>query len=368
MIKTNVRLNVRMSVFFPQQAGEILIMSKAITLKQVAKHAGVSYQTVSKVLNKQAQVSKETEARILDAVRILEYRPNSMARNMRQGRTRMIGYSWMPTPDDQFNPILDRFLQSMAQEAESSNYHVVLFPHRSGQELLDLYDELIGTRQVDAFVISNVEFHDKRILHLQKRKFPFIAFGRSSPELDFPYIDVDGGKGMYDLVCYLAEKGHKRIALLAWPEDSRVGQNRMDGVLAGLHDSGIELMPGLLLRGEGSAQFGRQAAGRLLDLPERQRPTAIIGLNDFMAIGAMQVAQERGLRVGGDIAIAGFDDNPISQYLNPTLTSVRQPIAEVGKMIISVLINLLEKEDPEQIPVYKRQVLLSPELVVRAST
>ncbi|HSB66126.1 MAG TPA: LacI family DNA-binding transcriptional regulator, partial [Anaerolineales bacterium] len=217
-------------------------MSKAITLKQVAKHAGVSYQTVSKVLNKQAQVSKETEARILEAVRILDYRPNLMARNMRQGRTRMIGYSWMPTSDDQFNPILDRFLQSMAQEAECRGYHVVLFPHRSGQELLDLYDELIGTKQVDAFVISNVDFKDDRILHLQKRKFPFIAFGRSSPELDFPYVDVDGGKGMYDLVHYLANKGHTRIGVLAWPEESRVGQNRMDGLLAGLNDARIELL------------------------------------------------------------------------------------------------------------------------------
>lgn len=342
--------------------------SKAITLKQVAQHAGVSYQTVSKVLNKQGQVSKETESRILEAVRVLGYRPNLMARNMRQGRTRMIGYSWMPTSDDQFNPILDRFLQSMAQEAEYSHYHVILFPHRSGQELLDLYDELIGTRQVDAFVISNVEFNDERILHLQKRKFPFIAFGRSSQEMDFPFVDVDGGKGMYDLVCHLSGKGHERIAVLAWPEDSRVGQNRMDGLLAGLADCGIELLPDLLLRGQGSAQFGRQAASSLLDLPRWQRPTAIIGLNDFMAIGAMQLAQERGLRVGEDIAIAGFDDNPISQYLIPALTSVRQPIMEVGKTIISVLISLLEKEDPSRIPVNERQILLSPELVVRAST
>jgi len=103
---------------------------KKITLKEVAAHAGVSYQTVSKVLNRQAQVSKETEQRILDAVRELGYRPNQIARNMRANRSHMIGYSWVPTAPNQANHILDQFLSSMVQEAEAAGYHLLPFPFR----------------------------------------------------------------------------------------------------------------------------------------------------------------------------------------------------------------------------------------------
>lgn len=343
-------------------------MASSVTLKQVAARAGVSYQTVSKVLNRQVQISKETETRIFQAADELGYWPNQMARNMRRGRTRMIGYSWQPVPDDQLNSILDRFLQSMAQEAENNNYHVILFPHRTGQELLDLYDELIGTHQVDAFVISNVDFNDPRILHFEERKFPFVAFGRSNPELDFSYVDIDGSYGMYLLVEHLVQLGHRQIGVLAWPEDSRVGENRMDGVLKGFHDFDLDLPPNLLLRGDGNAQFGRHATLKFLDLAWNERPTAIIGFNDFMAIGAIQAVLERGLQVREDVAIAGFDDNPISQYMTPALTSISQPVAKVGQAIISLLVNLLESDDPNQIPLEMRQVLIAPELVIRAST
>ncbi len=353
-------------------------MAQRVTLKQVAEYAGVSYQTVSKVLNKQAQASKETEARILEAVRALGYRPNLMARNMRQGRTRKIGYSWLPAPKDQFNPILDRFLQSMAEEAESNNYHVILFPHKSGQELLDLYDELIGSSQLDAFVISSVETGDERIQHLLKQNFPFVAFGRSNTEWDFPYVDVDGGQGMCDLVQHLIGLGHRRFAVLGWPEASRVGQNRIEGITKGLADAGLDLAPGMLLRGLGSANFGRQATADLLALPTGKRPTAIIALNDLMAVGAIQAAHDAGFRIGSEgegdgkvkrsVAIAGFDNNPISQYITPALTTVRQPIEEVGRTIISLLVKILETEDSSCIPTEMRHILLKPELIVRAST
>jgi DNA-binding LacI/PurR family transcriptional regulator len=339
-------------------------MMQKVTLKQVAQRAGFSYQTVSKVLNKQIRVTKETEDRILEAAHLLGYKPNIMARNMRQGRTRLIGYSWPPVPQDQISPILDHLLQGMAEEAEKNGYHVVCFPHQTGKELLSIYEELIGTRLVDAFVISSVEYDDPRILYLKNHGFPFAAFGRSNPDWDIPYVDVDGASGTQELVNHLVDLGHRRIAALAWPPESRVGQNRMDGLLQGLQDAGLE--PLEIIRGEGNAQFGRQAARELLSRPEQQRPTAMIGFNDFMAIGAMQAAQEMGFRVGENLAIAGFDDSPISQYLNPALTSVRQPILQVGKQVISLLVSLLENETPDPVP--PRQILLKPELVIRSST
>ncbi len=338
-------------------------MARQITLKEVAARAGVSYQTVSKVLNKQVQVSKETEARIHAAVQELGYRPNLIARNMRQQRSRLIGYSWQPASPDQGNAILDSFLQSMAQAAEGAGYHVLCFPHHSGSEIIAGYRDLIETNRVDGFVISSVEFDDPRIDFLRRQKFPFVAFGRSNPEWNFPCVDVDGADGMRQVVEHLLSQGHLRIAALAWPEESRVGQNRMSGYLAALEKAGVTPLPEWIRRGQGTLDFGQTAAEELLELPAAQRPTALVAFNDIMAIGAMSAVEARGLQVGVDVAVTGFDDNPMAQYLRPSLTSVRQPVWEIGQQVISLLVGALE--DPLRESICS---LLSPQLIVRQSS
>lgn len=337
-------------------------MVKRVTLKDVAQLAGVSYQTVSKVLHGQIQVSTQTRERIERAVQTLGYRPSSIARSLRWQRACLIGYSWAPSPPGQFNTILDQFLQSMTQEAEKAGYHILCFPHRSNNDL-DSYRELIETHRVDAFVISSVEYNDPRVVFLKQADFPFVAFGRTNGNGDFPWVDVDGGAGMAMVVRHLAERGHRRIGVLAWPPDSRVGQNRLAGLLAAFQECGLELPEVLLKRGEGNSAFGQQATAELFKLPPAQRPTAIIAFNDFMAIGAMQAVREIGLMVGKEVAITGFDDTPLIQYLNPPLTSVRQPIWEVGQRVIRMLIDILEGRPLEQ-----RTVLLTPELIIRASS
>lgn len=332
------------------------------TLKQVAARAGVSYQTVSKVLNKQAQVSKETEKRIHEAVRELGYRPNQIARNMRAKRSLMIGCSWAQTSPDQVNHILDQFLTSMVLEAEAAGYHLLPFPFREGEALVDAYRELIDTGRVDGFVLSSVNYNDPRITFLLERNFPFVAFGRSNPELDFPYVDVDGFAGICQAMQYLISRGHQRIAAIAWPEDSRVGNERMRGYFESMQAAGLKVCSEWIERGEGTFEFGREAATRLFQLPASDRPTAIVTLNDTQAIGALRAAQDNQLEVGRDIAIIGFDDAPMSQYLFPTLTTVRQPIREAGRKCVEILISLMKADQSQE-----QQVLLQPELIRRAS-
>jgi DNA-binding LacI/PurR family transcriptional regulator len=337
-------------------------MASKVTLKQVAAHAGVSYQTVSKVLNKQAQVSRETEQRILGAVRELGYRPNQIARNMRAKRSYMIGYSWVQTGRDQVNHILDQFLTSMVQEAEAAGYHLLPFPFREGDQMITAYRDLIDTGRVDGFVLSSVNYNDPRIAFLLERNFPFVAFGRSNPELDFPYVDVDGFEGISQAMRYLISRGHRRIAAIAWPEDSRVGNERLRGYFESLSAAGLNTCPKWIERGEGTFDFGQQAASRLLELPAGDRPTAIITLNDTQAIGALHAARAHGLEVGRDVMIIGFDDAPMSQYLFPALTTIRQPIYEAGRKCVEILVSLLKGEPPPE-----RHSLLRPKLITRAS-
>lgn len=337
-------------------------MPSPVTLKEVAALAGVSYQTVSKVLNCKAQVSKETEARIFQAAQELGYRPNQIARNMRAQRSFMIGYSWERTSPDQINHILDQFLTSMVEEAQAAGYYLLPFPYRLGEEHVDDYRELIDTGRVDSFVLTSINYDDPRVLYLIRRQFPFVAFGKSNPELDFCYVDVDGADGIRQAVEYLAGLGHQRIAIIAWPEDSRVGNERIAGYFSSMKAANLLIHPQWIQRGEGVYEFGRNACLSLLDMDPSVCPTAIIALNDTMAIGAIHAAQEHNLKVGKDIAIIGFDDTPMSQYLQPALTSIRQPIRIAGRKCVEMLVSLMDDCLPEE-----QHVLLKPRLIVRAS-
>ncbi|MGE5141370.1 MAG: substrate-binding domain-containing protein, partial [Rudaea sp.] len=204
-------------------------------------------------------------------------------------------------------------------------------------------------------------FDDPRIAFLLQEKFPFVAFGRSNPERDISFVDVDGAQGITMVVEHLLRLGHRAIALLGWPEGSRVGQDRLAGYSRALNAAGISLREEWIARGEGSAAFGQRATARWLDgdCP----PTAIVALDDWMAIGAMRAVQEKGLHVGTDIAITGFDDVPMASCLSPPLTSVRQPVWQVGQEVVRILTGLLNDDTPDP-----RQVLLAPRLVVRESS
>ncbi len=337
-------------------------MSPTVTLKEVAARAGVSYQTVSKVLNRKTQVSKETEARIFQTAEELGYRPNQIARNMRAQRSFMIGYSWERTSPDQINHILDQFLTSMMEAAQSAGYYVLPFPYRYGDAHVEDYREMINTGRVDGFILSSINYNDPRVSYLIERQFPFVAFGKSNPELDFTYVDVDGADGIRQAVEYLVDHNHRRIAVIGWPEESRVGNERLNGYQEAMRAAKLSVQPGWIQRGEGVYEFGRQACQNLLDMEDSCRPTAILALNDTMAIGAMHAAREYNLKVGKDLAIIGFDDVPMSQYLQPALTTIRQPMRVIGHQCVEMLVSLLNGNQLED-----RHVLINPKLIVRAS-
>lgn len=336
-----------------------------VTIKEVAVAAGVSYQTVSKVMNHQIQVTKETEKRIWDAVNTLGYKPSYTARSLRSQRSYTIGYSWPPTPIGQTNSILDTFLHSMFLAAEAHGYYLLTFPyHDNNQENLDTYTSLIDTGRVDGFILSSIEYNDPQVLLLLERNFPFVAFGRSNPELNFSWIDVDGGEGIQQETKHILEQGHHNVGVLAWPEGSRVGDNRISGYFSVMESAGIPINPAWIKRGDGNFDVGFQATLELLDLPEDIRPTALITMNDMMAVGAMQAAKSRGLIIGKEFAVGGFDDFPMVQYLDTPLTTLRQPIVEVGQKIIDMLLTQINAEGPFE----PQTMMLKPELVIRSST
>ncbi len=333
------------------------------TIRDVAREAGVSIATVSYVLNNTKHVSEETRRKVLEAARRLGYRPSNIARGLRARRSHTLGYSWHPMPGGQINVILDTFLESMAAAAARRDYHILAYPTSTLSDEVSFYQEVLEAERVDAFVLSNTNYDDPRIRFLMETGVPFVAFGRANPDWDFPWVDVDGAAGMRKAVAHLVALGHQRIAFIAWPEGSLSGEERLRGYREGMAAAGLSLRDEWIVRGEASHDVGYQAARELMALPPSLRPTAIIAVMDLMAVGAINALLDQGIRVGQDVAVVGFDDIPLARYLRPSLTTLCQPIAEIGERVIDMVLTLLEGEEPEA-----RHVLLEPELVVRAST
>jgi DNA-binding LacI/PurR family transcriptional regulator len=332
------------------------------TIKDVAKEAGVSIATVSYVLNnKDTSVSKQTRRNVLEAIERIGYTPNITARSLKASQTRLIGYAWHEVPYDQVNPVLDRFTYYLAQAAEAAGYHILTFTHPTSNPL-PVYDELIRTQRVDAFVLAGTVADDERIRFLMEADFPFVSFGRSNPDWDFHWVDTDGWAGVREAADYLIQLGHRRIGMAAWPDESISGSFRVQGYLDALADAGIPFHSEYLIRGEHTEAAGRAALAAWCDLPPDERPTAVLAITDLVAIGIMNEAERRGLVVGQDLSVIGFDDAPMGQYLRPALTTIQQPILEIGGALVNILESLLRQELPAT-----RQVLIPPCLVVRSS-
>ncbi|HLY28985.1 MAG TPA: LacI family DNA-binding transcriptional regulator [Aggregatilineales bacterium] len=329
-----------------------------ITIKDVAAQAEVSIATVSYVLNNSVPVSAPTRERVLEAAAALNYRPNITARNLQASETRMIGYAWHEVPPGQMNPVMDRFIYCMALAAESAGYHVLTFTQPRKNETR-AYEDLIRSNRVDGFVLSNLKVSDKRIPHLIDMGVPFAAFGRSNNQVDFPFVDVDGRYGIRTCMEHLFERGHEKIAYLGWS----LVDERVHGYFDALHSAGIKRNPEWVVRTHDTLMEAGNAVHPLIDLPEKERPTAIVCASDMMAIGVMRFLGSVGLRVGIDIAITGFDDHPMSEFLYPSLTTIRQPIEWLAQKVIDLLLAEINKV---QLP--ERHIIVPPELIVRGSS
>jgi DNA-binding LacI/PurR family transcriptional regulator len=333
-------------------------------MSDVAKLAGVSQTTVSFILNDTPgnAIPQETRDRVWAAVHELDYRPNVSARNLRTQTTNLIGYGFDDPRGVTSQPILDRFLYSAILSLEADGYHLLTFITERRTDTA-IYRDLYHRGQVDGFVLANTIDNDPRIDFLLEEEIPFASFGRSNEDWRFPWVDVDGIDGMGQVVAHLASQGHRRIGLIAWPEGSKAGAHREQGYAAGLAEAGIAPNPTWIARGENSVQNGAEGMARLLGLPAAERPTAVACVSDLIAVGAMNAAAAAGLVVGREMAVTGYDDSALAQFLHPPLTSVRQPITQVGREIVRLLLNEIRRE-----PAGDRGVLLNPTLVVRQSS
>jgi DNA-binding LacI/PurR family transcriptional regulator len=342
-----------------RRAAENRGYSLRVTIRDVAALANVSVSTVSYVLNANPLIHPMTRQRVEDAIQALGYRPNSTARNLQASETRLIGYAWHRVQDEvQRNPILDRFLYEVAQTAESHGYHMLTFAQSAVHEEKS-YESLIGASRVDGFVLSDIGYNDPRIRRLQKLRFPFVAFGRANADWEFPYADDDGCRGISLVVEHLLAQGHRRIAMMSWPDGTVVGDTRAQGYRAALAKAGVDPEPAWLPRTPNDVSHALETARQVLSLP--LRPTAIVCATDIMAIGVRFCLEGLGLVMGRDVAVTGYDDTPVAEALG--LTSVRQQVDVIARAAAGLLLAEIGGTPPSA-----RHILVEPRLIVRASS
>lgn len=332
------------------------------TIKDVARSLNISITTVSRALDGYDDVARETRELVIRTAAEMGYTPNRAARQLRRQRSETIGYI-LPTDKPQFaDPFYSEFIAGLGDKASSSNYDLLVTTAPPDTEAeKDTYKRWVQGGKVDGLVLNRTRVDDWRFQYLTDQKFPFVALERSLLPIDFIGVETEIHQGYLDLISHLASQGHSLIAFIGGAADLKIDLDRTNGYRSGLAAASISVDPSMVVRANLTPQGGYQATLRLLE--QYIQPTAIVCINDLTAIGAMHAAHELGLKVGRDIAIAGFDGIADSAHTQPPLTTLDQPVYGIATKLIEMTMALIQKE-----PLENLQVKIRPNLLIRAST
>jgi LacI family transcriptional regulator len=335
-----------------------------VRLKDIAEKVGYSVTTVSRALSGYDDVAEETRLLIVQAAEEMGYHPNVVARRLQKQRTDTLGFV-IPTPGPRFSdPFFSELLAGIGNEAAGHDFDLMVStrPPDTPEEA-QAYERLVRERRVDGLILTRTRINDARIAYLLAHEFPFAAFGRAQIDKPYAYVDVDGELGIFEVTQHLVELGHRDIALILSPPDLMFTVYRRAGFCRAIKASNLTLEREWEESADLTERGGYAVASRLL--ARTPRPTAIVACNDLMAFGAMRAAREQGLHVGQDLSVVGFDDIPLAEHAHPPLTTVRQPIYEIGQRVCHMLAQILTGASWVD---EKFQVLFEPELVIRDST
>ncbi len=329
-----------------------------LTIRQVADLAGVSTATVSRVINGRADVSDRARKTVMRVVHEYGYTTNRTARGLSAGRTGLVGVTLPVLHHSYFSVIL----AGAAEALYEYDMRMVLCPtHHEHEREVTLLERLMhGTTDGALLILPEESGEELSALHEHGYRF-VIVDPRQSLDERVPTVSAAHSSGASEAVAHLLALGHRRIAAVTGPAGWLATEERLRGYRGALAAVGVIPDPRLEIESDFHATGGVQAAGALLDLDDP--PTAIFAFNDMLAIGVLQAARQRGIRVPEDLSVVGFDDTFEASIVTPTLTTVRQPLAEMGRMAVALLVRLLHNQRIEAL-----HVELGTSLVVREST
>ena len=332
--------------------------SRAPTIRDIAREAGVSVATISRVLNKQAGVAPETRDAVLRVIERRGFTTNPTARGLAGARTGLVSVT-LPMIESSY---FGHLTSSVVEALHEHDLRAVISPtfHQHDREVGLLNRLIHGTTEGAILVLPSESAEE--LDALGEHGYPFVVIDPKAPlGEDTPCVSAGNVAGARDLTLHLLGLGHRRIGVITGPRGWNATEERLTGFYGALAGAGVMPVPELQVESDWTLEGGRAAGPLLFELPEP--PTAVFAFNDNLAIGAIQAARARGLRVPEDVSIAGFDDSDEAPLLTPGLTSVRQPLAEMGRIAVGMLMRLLDGR-----PVDALTVELPTRLVVRGST
>lgn len=328
------------------------------TIRDIARHAGVSVATVSRVLNGRPDVAAETREAVLRHIRAHNFTTNRSARALSVGRTGLVGFTVPNAYAEYFTLILSGATEALYEQ----DMRVVLCPtlHEHEREVT-LLDRLMHGTTDGAILLLPTETSDE-LKALQGHGFPFVVADPRDPlDEGIPSVSAAHWAGAKAATDHLLSLGHRRIALITGERGWAATEDRLNGYQTALAGAGVMPTPELVADGDFLMESGYRAARDLLEVADP--PTAIFASNDNMAVGVLQAARDRGLQVPADLSVVGFDDSVQASIVTPSLTTVRQPLEELGRTAVSLLTRLLDRQRVEAL-----RVELATKLVVRDST
>ena len=327
------------------------------TIREVAESARVSYATVSHVINNTRLVSQETRERVLEAMAALNYRPNALARSLRQGKSNTIG---LVLPDSA-NPFFAEISRSIEDEAFKKGFSVFLCNTELDTQRELLYVDVLSKNQVDGIIFVATGDQADSLDFLLRQNMPVVMIDRDVPNVEVDAVLTDNQLGGFLATHHLTELGHKHIACIAGPSSITPSAERIVGYRRALEEAGLTYDENLVLRGDYHAQSGMEITHSILRM--NPRPTAIFTLNDLMALGALRAAAEASYSVPRDLAVVGYDNLELARFTNPPLTTISQPKKEIGAQAVNLLVHRIsQKSRPPS------RLVLAPELIIRRST
>lgn len=330
-----------------------------LTLEDIAKQAGVSRSTVSRVVNNHPNVSHAVRERVLEVIQTTGYHPNLAARTLASQRSWVIGLVLPHSVSIFFtDPYFPRLTQGIAQACNQHNFTLALFLAGSIEDEDKIIPRVSRYGLLDGVIVQAGHQGDQLIGRVRESRIPMVIAGRPFQADKLSFVDIDNVRGAYNAVSHLIRLGYQRIGTITGLLRSAVGADRQTGYLKAISDRGRELDKTLIVEGDFTEEGGYYAMRKLLV----HEPDAVFAAADIMAIGAMRAVREAGLGIPEDIAFIGFDDLPFTTPINPPLTTIRQPVEKFGTIAVEILIDLIENgtEPP-------RRIMLETELIIRES-
>lgn len=329
-----------------------------ITINEVAKLAGVSKATVSRVMNNSKPVNPEKHERVLNAIAELEFKPNPVARGLVHKRTGLIG---VVIPDIT-NPFFAELVKGVEEVVGERNYNMILCntTHSADKELA--YLNMLKEKYVDGIIFMTAKVSHEHREFFRKSQLPVTFINRKCDDIHIASLDIDNYQAAYDMTTFFLKRGHRRVAIIRAPlTDKTSGYERYRGYQDAMAAYGIEPDASLVMRSNFKIESAYKTVKKFLK--EQQPVTAIFATSDLMAIGAIRCLHDHNLEVPHQVEVAGFDDIPMASYYSPSITTVRQPILEMGRQATRLLIKVINGEK-----VKSKNVILPYQLIPREST